>query len=167
MRAGEQVPFNGTFNPILMSATPLDATHLKYNVDVIIRATQLGNARGPAYFVLDLTTFSYVGEATWAAANGDAVSITFAGQFIPTSTPGLFDNVETIEVVGGTGRFEGATGACIASGSLMPSRSQLPRLFRSREPSPRPVRSRSRFRCHDAAKGRKTKTRHERKKYEQ
>ena len=118
MHAGEQVPFKGHFNPIIVSAMPLGATHVLYDVDVFVRATHLGNARGPGFVVLDLTTFSYVGEATWAAANGDAVSITFAGQFVPTATPSLFDNVETIEVVGGTGRFEGATGTCIAGGQF-------------------------------------------------
>ena len=118
LRAGDQVPFKGTFNPIVLSATPLDATHVQFDADVIVRATQLGNARGPASFILDLTSFTYVGEATWAAANGDEVWITFAGQFVPTATPGLFDNVETIEVVGGTGRFEGATGTTIAGGQF-------------------------------------------------
>ena len=118
IRADDQVPFKGYFNPIILSATTLDATHVRFDVDVHVRATQLGKARGPAFFILDLTSFTYVGEATWAAANGDDVFITFSGEFVPTGTPGLFDNVETFEVVGGTGRFEGATGACIAGGQF-------------------------------------------------
>ena len=117
-RADEQVPFVGNFNPITVSATPLDATHVLLDFDVHIQATQLGKGRGPASGILDLTTLTYFGEATWAAANGDEVSITFAGQLVPTDTPGLFDNVETIEVVGGTGRFKGATGACVAAGQF-------------------------------------------------
>jgi hypothetical protein len=59
-----------------------------------------------------------VGKATWAAANGDEVFSTFAGQFVPTDTPGLLENVETFEIVGGTGRFEGATGAGIGGGKV-------------------------------------------------
>jgi len=118
LRADEQAPFNGDFNPIILSATPLDATHVLFDLDVNVRATHLGKARGPGFFILDLTTFTYVGAATWAAANGDEVSITFAGEFVPTATPGLFDNVEAFEVVGGTGRFEGATGAGIAGGQF-------------------------------------------------
>src|ERR1051326_5131700 len=77
-RGDEQVPFKGQFDPIILSATPLDADHVQYDADVFVRATHLGNARGPASFVLDLTTFTYVGTATWAAANGDAIFITFA-----------------------------------------------------------------------------------------
>jgi hypothetical protein len=118
VRADEQVPFKGYFNPVVVSTTPIDETHVLLDFDVYIVATQLGKAQGPASAILDLTTFTYVGEATWAAANGDAISITFAGQFVPTDTAGLFDNVETIEVVGGTGRFEGATGSCAAGGQF-------------------------------------------------
>jgi hypothetical protein len=117
-RAGDQVPFKGSFSPIIVSATPLDATHVLLEVDVPVRATQLGNARGPGSFILDMTTLAYSGEATWAAANGDAVFFTFAGQFVPTATPGILENVETFEVVGGTGRFEGATGGGVAGGLL-------------------------------------------------
>ena len=88
------------------------------DVDVNVRATQLGKARGPGSAILDLTTFAYVGEVTWAAANGDEVFITFAGQFVLTETPGVRENAETFEVVGGSGRFEGATGTGIAGGLL-------------------------------------------------
>jgi hypothetical protein len=118
VRADEQVPFKGNFDTTVLSVVPVDPTHVRVDLQVNARATLLGNAQGPAYFILDVTTFSYVGEATWAAANGDAVSTTFAGQLIPTATPGVLDNVETIEIVGGTGRFEGATGACVAAGHV-------------------------------------------------
>jgi hypothetical protein len=118
LRAGEQVPFKGTFDPVVVSATPVDATHVLLDFDVHILATHLGKALGPASAILDLTTLEYVGEATWVAASGDSIIITFVGQFVPTNTPGLFDNVETFEIVGGTGRFEGASGACVAGGQF-------------------------------------------------
>lgn len=118
VRAGDQVPFKGTFNPIVLSVTPLDATHIQFEANVIVLATHLGRASGPGVFILDLATMSYAGTATWVAANGDALYSMFAGQFIPTDTPGFFDNVETFEIVGGTGRFEGATGAGIAAGQF-------------------------------------------------
>jgi hypothetical protein len=99
-------------------ATPVDSTHVRLDIAVDVIATQLGKGRGPAYAILDLTSFSYVGGTTWTAANGDAVLITFAGQFVPTATPGVLENVETFEIVGGTGRFEGATGGGIVGGRL-------------------------------------------------
>src|ERR1041384_1827763 len=76
-RADVQVPFKGNFIPMILSTTPLDATHVRLEIDVHIQATQLGHARGPAWAILDVTTLAYVGGATWAAANGDAVSFTF------------------------------------------------------------------------------------------
>jgi hypothetical protein len=98
-----------------------DSTHIQFNVDVIIRATPLGNAKGPAVFILDETTLTYTGYTTWYTENGDSVSLTFAGTFVPTSTTsttGIYDNVETFKVVGGTGRFAGATGAGVAGGQF-------------------------------------------------
>src|SRR5205823_6473954 len=44
------------------------------------------------------------------AANGDEISGTFEGYLCPTETPGVYDNHETAEVTGGTGRFANATG---------------------------------------------------------
>jgi hypothetical protein len=119
--AGEQVLFKGTFDPTVVSSTVLDSTHLQFNVNVIVRATPLGNAQGPAIFILDETTLTYTGQATWYTENGDSVLLTFAGTFVPTSTTsttGIYDNVETIKVVGGTGRFEGATGTGVAGGQF-------------------------------------------------
>ena len=116
LRAGEQVPFKGNFNPLILSATPLDATHVRLDIDVHAQATHLGKARGPAFLILDVTTFSFVGQTTWTAANGDSVFIPFAGQFSPSTTPGVLDVVETFEVEGGTGRFEGATGSGLITG---------------------------------------------------
>jgi hypothetical protein len=105
VRATEQVSFKGHFIPIVHSSVPIDATHVRLEIEVQVQATQLGKAQGPAWALLDLTTFAYVAGANWAAANGDAVSITFEGQFLPTDT-------------GGTGRFEAATAAGVVGGFL-------------------------------------------------
>ena len=118
LRAGEQVPFKGSFNFVVVSATPLDATHVLFDVDVHVQATQLGKASGPGSFILDVAALAYVGQATWLAANGDSVSSSFEGHFVPTDDPAVLENVETFEVTGGTGRFQGATGGGIAAGLL-------------------------------------------------
>jgi hypothetical protein len=118
LRAGEQVPFKGNFDLVILSSTPVGTTHVRFDADAYIKATQIGNARGRGFFILDLATFAYVGAATWAAANGDEVFLTFVGQFVPTTLPGLFDSVATFEVVGGTGRFAGATGGATVGGQF-------------------------------------------------
>ena len=54
--------------------------------------------------------YSYIGSFHWFAANGDEISGTFDGYLTPTETPGVYDNHETADVTGGTGRFANATG---------------------------------------------------------
>lgn len=115
--AKDQVPFKGSFDLVFVSVT-LDDDHLEGDLAVTVQATLLGNARGPAFVDLDLNDLTYVGHATWAAPNGDAIYITFEGQFVPSDTPGILNNVETFEIVGGTGRFEGATGGGTIGGRL-------------------------------------------------
>ena len=118
LRAGQQVPFNGDFNPVILIATPIDDSHVHLDLHVTARATHMGNAQGAASITLNVTDFTYVGRTIWVGSNGDTIALTFEGQFVPTATRGVLQNVETFEVVGGTGRFKGATGAGVASGLL-------------------------------------------------
>jgi hypothetical protein len=60
----------------------------------------------------------YTGTFDWFAANGDEIYGTFEGYLCPTETPGVFDNHETAEVTGGTGRFANATGHFELAGQL-------------------------------------------------
>jgi hypothetical protein len=52
------------------------------------------------------------------AANGDELFGTFEGYLSPTGTPGLYDNHETSDVTGGTGRFTSATGHWDSGGQI-------------------------------------------------
>ena len=61
---------------------------------------------------------TYTGTFDWFAANGDEISGTFEGYLCPTETPGVYDNHETAEVTGGTGRFANATGHFELGGQL-------------------------------------------------
>src|SRR5690242_15294247 len=63
--AGEQVPFKGHFNPVIVSSTQIDATHILFTVAVSGHATELGNFQGPATFTLGLTDLTYTGSTTW------------------------------------------------------------------------------------------------------
>jgi hypothetical protein len=60
----------------------------------------------------------YTGTFDWFAANGDEIYGTFEGYLCPTETPGVYDNHETAEVTGGTGRFANATGHFELGGQL-------------------------------------------------
>src|SRR5215468_4912626 len=60
----------------------------------------------------------YTGTFDWFAANGDEIYGTFEGYLCPTETPGIYDNHETAEITGGTGRFANATGHFELGGQL-------------------------------------------------
>jgi hypothetical protein len=116
--AGDQVPFVGTVSGQIVSVTPQDSEHLLFDVDVSGHATYLGRFTGEAHVLQNVVDGSYIGSYTWTAANGDIVFGTFEGQLIPTSTPGVFDNLESSLVTGGTGRFENVTGTAAMTGQL-------------------------------------------------
>ena len=112
---GDQVPFKGYFLPRITEAIPVpgSTTLLYLEADLTVKATHLGKAQGPAWFILDTSDPSrmpYYGESTWFAANGDSVHQTFEGEFRATETPGLYDNVESFTIDGGTGRFAARRG---------------------------------------------------------
>jgi len=106
--AGEMVPFNGTvsgYGSFLTLPHVINSGH----------ANQLGAFTGSAEFYPgspDPTTgcIPYTGTFDWFAANRDEIYGTFEGQACPSDTPGVYDNDETSDVTGGTGRFAGATG---------------------------------------------------------
>src|SRR5262245_59604745 len=60
----------------------------------------------------------YTGTFNLFAANGDELSGTFEGYLSPTETPGVYDNHETSDVTGGTGRVTGATGHWDSGGQI-------------------------------------------------
>src|SRR6266545_7292912 len=114
--AGDQVPFNGTvsgYGSFLTLPHVINFGH----------ANQLGAFNGSAEFYPgspDPGTgcIPYTGAFDWFAANGDEIYGTFEGYLCPTETPGVFDNHETAEVTGGTGRFTNATGHFELGGQL-------------------------------------------------
>ena len=116
--ARDQVPFNGV---VAGYNNPPSGTQCEPLVSVVNfgHANQLGAFTGTAEFfprpcepdpnlcannIPDTLTFD------WFAANGDEIYGTFQGYLCPTETPGVFDNHETAEVTGGTGRFTNAIG---------------------------------------------------------
>jgi hypothetical protein len=60
----------------------------------------------------------YTGTFHWFAANGDEIYGTFEGYPTATGTPGMFDNHETADATGGTGRFTGVTGHWESGGQV-------------------------------------------------
>jgi hypothetical protein len=112
--ASETVPFNGTVSGYIETQEPVDQCTVHAHVINFGNANQLGAFTGTAEFYPnfceDPPNITYTGAFDWFAANGDEISGTFEGYLSPTETPGVYDNHETADVIGGTGRFASATG---------------------------------------------------------
>ena len=124
--ARDQVPFNGVVSGYVESQS---GTECEPSTHVINfgHANQLGAFTGTAEFSprpcapnpdLCENNIPYTGTFDWFAANGDEIFGTFEGYLCPTETPGVYDNHETAEVTGGTGRFVNATGHFELTGQL-------------------------------------------------
>ena len=73
-------------------------------------ATQLGLFTYSMQAELTVPALSATNVATFVAADGSSLSAEGTGQGTPTGTPGVISIVETLTIIGGTGRFEGASG---------------------------------------------------------
>jgi len=111
----EDLPFKGTVSGNIPAdlGPPVPGSNgcvFSFMVSNAGTATVLGNFTGESNFVPNLCDGSYTGSFNWVATNGDRIYGWFMGQNLPTQTPGVFNNVETAVITGGTGRFKHATG---------------------------------------------------------
>jgi hypothetical protein len=102
--ADEQVPFKGRATGAIVSIVPTPEG-LVFTVHASGNATQLGHYTRVEELLLNPATGSFTGTIDFTAANGDTLSVTLVGQFISATTA-----VGTYTIVGGAGRFAGATG---------------------------------------------------------
>jgi hypothetical protein len=125
--ARDQVPFNGIVSGYVLSQSCTDCCDPFLQVFNSGNANQLGAFTGTAEFFprpcepdpdLCENNIPYTGTFDWFAASGDEISGTFEGYLCPTETPGVYDNHETAEVTGGTGRFANATGHWESGGQI-------------------------------------------------
>lgn len=76
---------------------------------MISAETPLPVEGGPPYFVADYTL-----EGTWTAANGDQIRYSVRGLFVQSTQNGASATSVTQDLLGGSGRFEDATGQVTA-----------------------------------------------------
>ena len=120
--AGDQVPFIGTLAGCVETQEPVDQCTIHAHAALFGNATQLGAFTGTGEFYEnfceDPPNITYAGSFHLFAANGDEIYGTFEGYLSPTGTPGVYDNHETSDVTGGTGRFTSATGHWDSGGQV-------------------------------------------------
>src|SRR6185295_2454144 len=113
--AGNHVPFRISYNNNIaadFSSLPL----VTVTSSGTVLGTHLGNGSARAISeTVNLATGEGVAVHELTAANGDVVRLSFHFLAIPTS-PTTFSVVGEWQIVGGTGRFESATGEGLYSG---------------------------------------------------
>ena len=83
------------------------------------QSTHLGRFTGTGSHVLNPVDFTFVGQATWTAANGATLNVMYAGQVFFSGDPDYpFGFVADLWAVGGTGRLAGATGTAVMTGAF-------------------------------------------------
>ena len=83
-------------------------------VDATGNATQLGRFSLAIPHKVNLKTRTAIGSYEFTAANGDTLFADFTGIATPTAVPGVLYIEETATIIGGTGRFAGATGSFLS-----------------------------------------------------
>jgi hypothetical protein len=116
--ARDQVPFNATLSGYVETSEFLPPCTIHGHAIVFGNATHVGVYTGTGELYQDVCNSTFIGSFHWFAANGDELSGTFEGYLTPTGTPGVYDNHETSEVTGGTGRFTNATGHLESGGQV-------------------------------------------------
>jgi hypothetical protein len=109
-----EVPFTGDFitSAVFLSGPPL----LLHRITGTGNATHLGNATFLVEATLNVSTpppFGVTGTGTFTAANGDQFYTTIAGLVTPTG-PTTQRGELTHTIIGGTGRFQNASGSFLA-----------------------------------------------------
>lgn len=113
--AQHQVPFHGVFEGDY-TVTPIPNTT---TATLVVSASGVGSQVGAFDLeiphVVNFATSNATGSYLLTAANGDMVIGTFTGHATPIGTDGHYAMlVEEVTIVGGTGRFAGATGSFTA-----------------------------------------------------
>ena len=110
----KQVPFRGRLEGIVASVTPLTPPFVAVTLEGEGHATHLGHFDVSSSIVANEADGTAVGTYEFTAANGDTLTADYTESFTPTDVPGVFSDVITATITGGTGRFAGATGSFVS-----------------------------------------------------
>lgn len=114
-----ELPFRGTVEGHETDLVFGPPTYV-VRIDATGTATLLGRFTEVSVVSLDVATFAGPEEMTLTAANGDVITATGHAQGSPADDGLTLLSVETMTIVGGTGRFERATGAFVVRRSFNP-----------------------------------------------
>jgi hypothetical protein len=110
---GKQVPFRGRLEGVA-TVTSVTPPFVAVTLEGEGNATQLGHFDVSSSIVANAADSTAVGTYEFTAANGDTLTAHYTESFAETDVPGVFSDVITATITGGTGRFTGATGNFVA-----------------------------------------------------
>lgn len=110
--ATDQLPFSGRLAGTV-TVSPIDPPIASVLIEATGTATLLGRYTLEVPHVVNQATRIGTGAYVFTAANGDTLSADFTGQATLVA-PGILTTLETATIIGGTGRFAGATGSFTA-----------------------------------------------------
>jgi hypothetical protein len=112
VRAEKMVPFKGTWSGRTISATPSENSPI---VSIVAAGggqfTHLGRSTMVSPHTTNVVNGETIGDQIFTAANGDTLTAHCAGFGLPAPDFSSVDGVLDCHVIGGTGRFAGATGS--------------------------------------------------------
>jgi hypothetical protein len=116
--AANEVPFKGTLEGSF-TVIPVAPPAINRQLNATGNATQLGNFSYDFPHSVDrsVTPATGIGYSTFTAANGDQVFAYITGAATPVA-PGVLHVAENGEILGGTGRFENASGSFVIDRSI-------------------------------------------------
>jgi hypothetical protein len=107
--AATEVPFKGSFEGTLTISAPTEPPLLPSFIAATGSATHLGRFTLEIPHVANPVTRIGTGRFEFRAANGDMLIASYVGEATMIA-PGVLSTVDTAIIIGGTGRFENATG---------------------------------------------------------
>ena len=117
------VPFKATLNTqetLGLNPAACPTTLLQGTTVASGKATHMGSVslRSTDCVVVESGQFTFTdGRLVLTAANGDQIIATYSGMLLPSAELPVYSLSGSYTVIGGTGRFEGATGAGTLQGS--------------------------------------------------
>ena len=114
--AKEEVPIKGSLHAVEFFVVQFPTLFVEASGSGI--ATHLGRYTVTYVSEVYIPTLMGSGSAHFIAANGDSLVTEVTGQANPTENPDILSIVETFTIVGGTGRFDGASGQFTEVGLL-------------------------------------------------
>jgi hypothetical protein len=119
--ASATVPFKGSADDVPFTVVPSSARPITWDGEIVATHLGQGGYTGALPFPVpdpddaDCVILPFDGVATFAAADGDELHMR-----VPASSWSVCGGVPSVvyDIVGGTGRFAGATGAIVVDGVL-------------------------------------------------